>query len=379
MSPSEVTIRQILLRAEALYEQLGTPFVLSHPRRRRWAFVRALGATRLAAELGVSRITIVEARGKAFSRWRYWFFRYEQPLWQEITNLAPDQWERNFVQYLRTRARLRRGEIVQGADLLTALAVRSLGTIPWLLADPPHWQHVWRHLHRGKVNEARAIADLLGWSAVQWRRARCAVHLLRSLVWLPFSQRQLLALSTWPAPYLRALERTGQALFRSGAVSVTDLAGLCPRRIARLPADAIPERRTLKSPDGGQRSRLSTVPEAPVPEALVPEAPSWRQVCLLLRRGHVRKAQEQLATLGWSARHVRRLRLVTKRLTSLLCLPLSQRQLIALSCWPDAWLRDLRLKHRALVGQRVLTIAGLVRLSPSQLAALAAHQESPRK
>src|SRR5439155_4406001 len=205
-------------------------------------------------------------------------------------------------------------------------------------------------------------------------RARCAVHPLRSLVWLPFSQRQLLALSTWPAPYLRALERTGQALFRSGAVSVTDLAGLCPRRIARLPADAIPERRTLKSPDGGRRSRLSTVPEA-----LVPEAPSWRQVCLLLRRGHVRKAQEQLATLGWSARHVRRLRLVTKRLTSLLCLPLSQRQLIALSCWPDAWLRDLRLKRRALVGQRVLTIAGLVRLSPSQLAALAAHQESPRK
>jgi len=50
MSPHERLICQILLRAEALYEQLGNPLVLAHPQRRAWAFVRALGATRLAGE-----------------------------------------------------------------------------------------------------------------------------------------------------------------------------------------------------------------------------------------------------------------------------------------------------------------------------------------
>ena len=58
---TEPTIRQILQRAEDLYEQFGTPLV-GAPHRRAWAFARAFGATRLARELGVARATVVTAR-----------------------------------------------------------------------------------------------------------------------------------------------------------------------------------------------------------------------------------------------------------------------------------------------------------------------------
>lgn len=373
MSPHERLIRQILLRAEALYEQLGNPLVLAHPQRRAWAFVRALGATRLAGEFGVRREEIVIARRKAFSRWRYWYFRYEQPLWQEIAALSPDrqEWEGLFVRYLRARAGVRQGTLItdttrSGAAHLLACALRSVGTVPWLVADEPQWQAVWRHLHQGEVSHARVLADRLGWSAMQWRRARGVVYRLHGLVWLPLSQRQLLALSRWPTAHLHALERTGYALFPERQVSLLALSSLSPHHMARLSGAVAPQRSVARGcpqrPDTHQSVLAPTV--------------SWRVVCDLYCRGHRRKAQAQLAILGWSSRHGRRLRRVAARLTTLLQLPLSQRQFLALSRWPEARLRELRQCGRTQVGDQLITTARVPHLTPAQLTTLNAAEES---
>jgi hypothetical protein len=373
MSPHETLIRQILLRAEAVYEQLGNPLVLAHPQRRGWAFARAFGATRLAGELGVRREEIVVARRKAFSRWRYWYFRYEQPLWQEIAALSPDrqEWEGLFVRYLRARAGVRQGILVADptqseAPYVLACALRSVGTVPWLMADEPQWQAVWRHLHQGEVSHAHVLADRLGWSAMQWRRTRGVVYRLHGLVWLPLSQRQLLALSRWPTAHLHAIERTGRALFPECQVSLLELRDLSPRQIARLSADAVPQRHTgharQQRPDTHQSVLAPTV--------------SWRVVCDLYRRGHKRKAQAQLAILSWSTRHGRRLRQVAARLTTLLQLPLSQRQFLALSRWPEAQLCELRQRGRTQVGDQLITTARVPHLTPAQLTSLVGSQES---
>ena len=69
---------------------------------------------------------------------------------------------------------------------------------------------------------------------MQWRRSRRAVSRLHVLVWLPLSQRQLLALSTWPSSHLLALQETGQALFSTHGCGVVQLAPLSPRQIARM-------------------------------------------------------------------------------------------------------------------------------------------------
>jgi hypothetical protein len=373
MSPHETLIRQILLRAEALYEQFGNPLVVSHPRRRGWAFARALGATRLAGELGARREDIVAARRKAFSRWRYWYFRYEQPLWREIAALSPDrqEWEGLFARYLRARAGIRRGAIVattsqpRAAHLL-ACALRSVGTVPWLVADAPQWQAVWRHLHQGEVSHAQALADRLGWTTAQWRRARGAVRRLHCLVWLPLSQRRLLALRGWPAEHLQALARTGRALFPACQVSLLDLLALSPRQIARFSADAVPRLHTVHARQQRQGAHRS------VPAETV----SWRVVCDLYRRGQRRKAQAQLAILGSSTRHARRLRQLAGRLTTLFQLPLSQRQFLALSRWPDARLGELRVYGRTQIGGHAITTARLRRLTPAQLTTLRASEES---
>jgi hypothetical protein len=373
MHPHERLICQILLRAEALYEQLGNPLVLAHPQRRAWAFVRALGATRLAGEFGVRREDLVIARRKAFSRWRYWYVRYEQPLWQEIAALSRHRqdWEALFVRYLRARAGVRQGTLVTdttrfGAAHLLACALRSVGTVPWLVADTPRWQAVWRHLHQGEVSHARVLADRLGWSTMQWRRARGVVYRLHGLVWLPLSQRQLLALSRWPTAHLHALERTGHALFPERQVSLLDLRDCSPRQIARLSADAVPQPHPMHARQQRPDARRS----------VVAETVSWRVVCALYRRGYVRQAQAHLAILGRSARHGRRLRWAATRLTTLLQLPLSQRQFLALSRWPEVRLAALRVHGHTQMGDRRITTAHLRHLTPAQLITLSAAEES---
>ena len=118
MNAYEQTIRQILQRAEALYEQFGNPLVSARRHRRARAFARAFGATRLAHEFRVPRATIVSARRLAFARWRYWMERYEEPRWQEIASVAGahTQWEGVVVRYLRVRAVLRQGQLPSDAS-----------------------------------------------------------------------------------------------------------------------------------------------------------------------------------------------------------------------------------------------------------------------
>jgi hypothetical protein len=237
---TEPTIRQILQRAEDLYEQFGTPLV-GAPHRRAWAFARAFGATRLARELGVARATVVTARRLAFARWQYWMTRYEEPLWQELADVAGDRgrWEACVVRYRALRATVRQEHLPREPwdlqiDVLVACALRSLASVPWRSYDTVCWQSVWRLLARRHVQQARQVADQLGWSGVQWRRARGAVTRLGALIWLPLSQRQLLALGTWPATHLAALQQTGHALFPTRHIRFLELVHLAPRTVAAV-------------------------------------------------------------------------------------------------------------------------------------------------
>lgn len=236
----EQTIRQILQRAEDLYEQFGTPLV-GAPHRRAWAFARAFGATRLARELRVPRATVVTARRLAFARWHYWMTRYEEPLWHELAGFAGarSRWEACVVRYRSLRATLRQDHFPQEQpdpqlDALVSCALRSLASVPWRSHDTVCWQSIWRLLSHRHVHRARQLADQLGWSAVQWRRARGAVTRLRALIWLPLSQRQLLALTTWPPTHLVALQQTGQALFPTQSVCLLHLVRLSPRALAAV-------------------------------------------------------------------------------------------------------------------------------------------------
>lgn len=232
----EELVRLLLLRVEELYERLGMVFVLAHPRRRRWEFVRVLGATRIAGELRLHREDVVVARRKAFFRWRYWFFRYEAPLWHEIMQLDPMQWEHNYVEYRKVRAQLRKGTHPHGRSELVALALRSLQTTTWHEGgEAEHWHAVWRLFQRGQEHKASALAAELGWSAVHLRRTKRAVGRLQSLARLPLTQRQLLALSSWPEAHLRALRLSGRALFATQSVTIDELTGLRPQAIAVLP------------------------------------------------------------------------------------------------------------------------------------------------
>lgn len=234
----ETLVCRLLDEVETLYERNTNPLLLSQPHRRRWGFVRALGATRLAHMLDAPRAAVIEARRLAFYRWRYWFFRYEATLWTEIATLGAQEWERNLLQYLGVRATLRRGALGAPGGVFLAWALRSLSTVTWRLHDGSGtWQHVWIALCRGACGHAHAIAARLHWSDRQWRRARLAARQLRHLVFLPLTQRQLLALSTWPASHLRALQQQGQALFPARTILLEHLQPLPPPAIRAIPRE----------------------------------------------------------------------------------------------------------------------------------------------
>jgi hypothetical protein len=221
---------------ESLYERNTNPLLLSRPLRRRWGFVRALGATRLAHVFDVSREAVVDARRLAFYRWRYWFFRYEATLWVEIAQRGAQQWERNLLQYLAVRAALRGGSPGAADGMVLAWALRSLSTVTWRSHDRTvTWQHAWRALARGALSHARSIAAQLCWSDRQWRRARHAVAQLGRLVFLPLTQRQLLALSTWSPAHVQALQQQGQALFPARTITLVHLWSLAPTAIRAIP------------------------------------------------------------------------------------------------------------------------------------------------
>jgi hypothetical protein len=239
MNSIDLTVCQILARAEDLYERMGTPLIGATRHRRAWAFARAFGATRLAGELGVPRATVVTARRRAFARWQYWMAQYEEPLWHVLLSLAvdPQHWEGTMVHYRQFRALLRQDCLPQSpvelqTDALLACGLRSLASVSWRYDADVRWQTVWRLLARRRVARAYAVATTLGWSARQWRRARGVVPRLRALVWYPLSQHQLLALSGWPVTHLSALQETGQALFPTHSCGLVHLAQLSPQQIA---------------------------------------------------------------------------------------------------------------------------------------------------
>jgi hypothetical protein len=234
-SDRERLVRQVLAEVERLYERNTNPLLLTTAHRQRWGFVRALGATRLAHEFSVSRDAIVEARRLAFYRWRYWFGRYEEELWREVAQRGVDVWERNLLAYLHSRATLRQGRLGTPGGVFLAWALRSLSTVTWRTHDSPAaWRNAWLALADGAPGHAHAIGVQQHWSDRHWRRARSAVERLGPLVFLPLSQRQLLALSTWPAAHLQALRRHGQALFPTRAIALEALWPLPPLAIAAI-------------------------------------------------------------------------------------------------------------------------------------------------
>lgn len=128
----EALVQALLDHVESIYERTGSALITANPRRPGWAFVRALGATRWAHLLGVPRDAIVQARRRAFLRWRYWLQRYEQPLWQTLqAQRAQQQWETQYYRYLACRAAVRRGAPVSSTDPLLPFARRSLASRSW--------------------------------------------------------------------------------------------------------------------------------------------------------------------------------------------------------------------------------------------------------
>jgi hypothetical protein len=370
MNDHEQTIGHISQRAEAFYEQFGNPLVGASRHRRARAFARAFGATRLAHEVRVPRATIVSARRLAFARWRYWMERYEEPRWQEIAALAGErsQWEAYVVHYLRVRAALRQEHLPREhsehqTNALLACALRSLARVPWQTHATACWQSIWRLLAQHHVQQARLLADQLGWSGIQWRRTRRVIPCLAVLVWLPLSQRQFLALSTWPASHLNALCQTGQALFPTQSVSLLQLAGYAPGDITRIACsdDHCYPARTPR--------HAGVTPQVPT------AATTWRSICRLFLARRRSAAYDHAQTNGWSARHVRRLHQMTRRLTTLIHLPLSLRQCLALSQWPTPYLQELRIHGMTTIGAQRFTATTLNRLSPRMLSNAVHDQE----
>lgn len=234
----ERLVRQLLDEVETLYERNTNPLLLTQPHRRRWGFVRALGATRLSHVLNAPRDAVVAARRLAFYRWRYWFFRYEAVLWNDIARHGAQEWERNLLHYLDVRAALRQGTLSTLGSVFLAWALRSLSTVTWRAHESNWtWQNVWMALARGARGHARAIAEHLCWSDRQWRRAHLAVSQLGPLVFLPLTQRQLLAVSTWPASHIQALLQQGQALFPHRTATLEQLRLLKPPAILAIPRE----------------------------------------------------------------------------------------------------------------------------------------------
>jgi hypothetical protein len=128
----EQLVQTLLDRVETIYERTGSALVTAHPHRPGWAFVQALGATRLARELDVPRTDLVLARTRALHRWRYWIQCYEDPLWQELqAHTTPQRWDAHYHRYLASRATLRRGTGTDTADPLLPFARRSLESRSW--------------------------------------------------------------------------------------------------------------------------------------------------------------------------------------------------------------------------------------------------------
>ena len=128
----EQLVQTLLERVETIYERTGSVLVTAHPRRPGWAFVQALGATRLARELQVARSDLVRARTRALHRWCYWIQRYEEPLWQALQAQTTRQgWDAQYHRYLACRAAVRRGTLFDPADPLVPFARRSLESCSW--------------------------------------------------------------------------------------------------------------------------------------------------------------------------------------------------------------------------------------------------------
>ena len=249
-------------------------------------------------------------------------------------------------------------------NMLIACALRSLASVTWHAQTTACWQSVWRLLAQRHAQQARVFADHLNWSGVQWRRTTRVVSCVAALIWLPLSQRQFLALSTWPPTHLDALRQTGQALFPTQSISLLQLARCSPRditRVARLPDRRNPARTPYDA---------TITPQTPTTAA------TWRSVCQLFLARRRTDAYARAHTNGWSARHVRRLQHLSRTLTTLITLPLSLRQCLALSQWPTPRLQELRLHGVTLIGTQRITTAMLVQLPPRILSTAVPNQEA---
>jgi hypothetical protein len=133
------------------------------------------------------------------------------------------------------------------------------------------------------------------------------------------------------------------------------LARCSPRditRIARLPDRRNPARTPYDA---------TITPQTPTTAA------TWRSVCQLFLARRRTDAYARAHTNGWSARHVRRLQHMSRKLTTLVNLPLSLRQCLALSQWPTIRLQELRLRRVTNIGAQRFTTAMLEQMSPRNL------------
>jgi hypothetical protein len=98
------------------------------------------------------------------------------------------------------------------------------------------WRPVWQAVAAGNLYEAKCLKEQRGWSERHMFRVRRAVTRLGSLIDLPFAQRQLLALSTWPTVLLDTLRADGQITLDGTLITTVQLQKWSVDSLTQLPA-----------------------------------------------------------------------------------------------------------------------------------------------
>ena len=110
-------------------------------------------------------------------------------------------------------------------------------TPPMPVTTPPSdWRPVWQAVAANNLYEVKCLKEQRGWSERHMRRVRRAVARLGPLIALPLTQRQLLALSTWPAALLDTLRTDGQVVLDGTRITIARLSEWSAEALTQIPA-----------------------------------------------------------------------------------------------------------------------------------------------
>jgi hypothetical protein len=129
-----------------------------------------------------------------------------------------------------------------------APVVATVSPVP-VTTPPADWRPVWQAIAAGHLHDAKCLKEQRGWSERHMRRIRRAVTRLGPLIDLPLTQRQLLALSTWPTAMLEQLRTEGQLTLDGTRITTARLQEWSAEALTHMPA-RLTQRVTPPTPKG---------------------------------------------------------------------------------------------------------------------------------